>query len=134
PIYATAMTRAFAGHKRLAQAHDLPLVGRIEVAGVSIETGRAGHAAGAVWMRLGGEKGLLYTGDLCAESLLYPLDPPPPAETMIADASYGPYDQSIPPSVADLIACAKQGPLLLPLPPTGRGVEIAVLLHEAGLP
>lgn len=134
PIYATAMTRAFAGHKRLAQAQDLPLAGRIEIAGVEIETGRAGHAAGAVWMRIGGEKGLLYTGDLCAESLLYPLDPPLPAETMIADASYGTYDLPIAPAIADLIARAKRGPLLLPLPPTGRGVEIAVLLHEAGLP
>lgn len=132
PIYATAMTRAFAGHAALAEAHDLPLNGRIEIGGVAIETGRAGHAAGGVWMRLGGETGVLYTGDLCCESALYPVDTPPRAQTLIADASYGIYDDDL--AINALIDRAKRGPLLLPLPPTGRGVEIAVLLCEAGLP
>jgi Cft2 family RNA processing exonuclease len=134
PIYATAMTRAFAGHPNLSDARDLPLNSRIEISGVSIETGRAGHAAGAIWMRIGGESGVLYSGDLCRESLLYPVDPPLPAATLIADASYGSYDEALAPALAELLTRARRGPLLLPLPPTGRGVEIAVLLHEAGLP
>ncbi len=134
PIYATAMTRAFVGHPKLSDAHDLPLNGRIAIAGISIETGRAGHAAGAVWMRIGGENGVLYSGDLCRESLLYPVDPPSRAATLIADASYGTYDEVLAPAVDELVALARRGPLLLPLPPTGRGVEVAVLLHEAGLP
>src|SRR5690606_33329271 len=100
-------------------------------AGTSILTGRAGHAAGAVWIRLGDESGVLYTGDLCRESLLYPVDTPPRAARLIADTSYGAYEQELAPAVTALIDRASKSPLLLPLPPTGRGVEIAVLLHEA---
>jgi Cft2 family RNA processing exonuclease len=132
PIFATAMTRAFAGHPALEKAHLLPLRAAIEICGVRVETGRAGHAAGAVWMRIGGEAGVLYTGDICRESLLYPVDEPLEARVLIADASYGEYDEDIDHAV--LIDKARRAPLLLPLPPTGRGVEIAVLLHEAGLP
>lgn len=133
PIYATAATRAFAGHPLLANALDLPLNGMIEVAGVSVETGRAGHAAGAVWMRIGGKSGVFYSGDFCRESLLYPVDEPSRAAFMIVDASYGSYDDELEPAIVELIARAHREPLLLPLPPTGRGLEIAVLLHEAGL-
>lgn len=134
PIYATAMTRAFSDHARLHTARPLPLHGSIDIAGVRIDTGRAGHAAGGIWMRLGGPGGVLYSGDLCRESLLYPLDTPPPARKLIADASYGTYDGDIAPAMRQLLDRARGGPLLLPLPPTGRGVEIAVLLHEAGIP
>lgn len=134
PIYATAMTRAFAGHPHLADALDLPLHGQIEISGINIETGRSGHAAGAVWMRLGGEDGVFYSGDFCRESLLYPVDEPPRAASGIFDASCGAYDAELNPAIAALLARAESGALLLPLPPTGRGLEIAVLLHEAGLP
>ncbi len=134
PIYATAMTRAFVGHPALALALNLPLRGQIEIAGVPVETGRAGHAAGGVWMRVGGENGVLYSGDFCRESLLYPVDEPPQAKTLIVDASYGEYDIDIAGAVTALVDAARSGPLLLPLPPTGRGVEIAVLLHEASCP
>lgn len=134
PIYATAVTRSFAGHPSLATALDLPLHGSIEVASLTIETGRAGHSAGGVWMRIGGAEGVVYTGDICRESLLYPVDTPLPARTLIVDASYGEYDEDIRAASLAIIEKARRGPLLLPLPPTGRGVEIAVLLHEAGLP
>jgi Cft2 family RNA processing exonuclease len=133
-IFATAMTRTFAGHPALKKAHLLPLRGEIEICGVRVETGRAGHAAGAVWIRIGGETGVLYTGDICRESLLYPVDEPLAARVLIADASYGEYDEDIDHAVVGLIDKARRAPLLLPLPPTGRGVEIAVLLHEVGLP
>jgi len=134
PIYATAMTRAFAGHPKLAEALTLPLRGQLEIAGVVIETGRAGHAAGGVWIRIGGENGVLYSGDFCRENLLYPVDKPPVAKTLIVDASYGEYDVDIAGAVTSLVDTARSGSLLLPLPPTGRGVEIAVLLYEAGCP
>jgi Cft2 family RNA processing exonuclease len=134
PIYATTMTRTFAGHPQLIGARDLPLRGCLTIAGTSIETGRAGHAAGGIWMRIGGTGGVLYTGDICGESLLYPLDPLPRASTLITDASYGRYDDDLSGATGELIARAQRSPILLPLPPTGRGLEIAVLLHEAGLP
>ena len=134
PIYATAMTKAFAGHPKLAETLTLPLRGQVEIAGTVVETGRSGHAAGGIWMRIGGNDGVLYSGDLCRESLLYPVDMPPRAKTLIVDASYGDYDTDISDAVSALIDTARQGPLLLPLPPTGRGVEIAVLLHEAECP
>ncbi len=134
PVYASAMTKAFAGHPKLEQARALPLRGRIDIKGVCVETGRAGHAAGGVWMRIGGPDGVIYSGDFCKESLLYPVDPPLPAKTLIVDASYGHYDTDIGGAVGALIDHARHGTMLLPLPPTGRGVEIAVLLHEAGCP
>jgi Cft2 family RNA processing exonuclease len=134
PIHATATTRAFAGHKALAEARELPIRGETVIAGLPVTTGRAGHAAGGVWIRIGGDDGVLYSGDLSRESVLYPYDPPPRAETLIADASYGAYDLPIDAGRQMLLEHARRGPLLLPLPPTGRGVEIAVVLHEAGLP
>lgn len=134
PLYATAMTRAFAGHARLHAARSLPLHGAIDIAGVRVDTGRAGHAAGGIWMRLGGEEGVLYSGDLCRESLLYPLDTPLPAHVLIADASYDTYDEDLAPAMQHLLGRARQETLLLPLPPTGRGAEIAVLFFEAGIP
>lgn len=133
PIYATALTRAFAGHPLLAKARDLPLRGKITIAGTTIDTGRAGHSAGGVWMRIGGIDGVLYTGDLCRESILYPVDTPLPTATLVADASYGLYDNDLKGNEQEMLARARRASLLLPLPPTGRGIEIAVLMSEAGL-
>jgi L-ascorbate metabolism protein UlaG (beta-lactamase superfamily) len=133
PIYATATTRALADQPALRGARDLPVGVETLIAGVPILAGRAGHAAGGVWMRVGGEAGVLYSGDFSREGPLYAWETPRRAATLIADASYGTYDTPLSMGRDALLAEAAKGPLLLPLPPTGRGVEVAVEIHEAGL-
>lgn len=133
PIHATAIVRTLGGHEALRDAADLPLAGVVEIAGLTVETGRAGHAPGGVWMRIGGEDGLLYSGDLSRESLLYPCDAPPPARWLIADASYGSFDDPLATQLPEIVGLAEHGGLLLPVPPAGRGLEIAVLMLEHGL-
>jgi Cft2 family RNA processing exonuclease len=133
PVYATAMVRAL-GVGALRTAEDLPLRGSVRIAGIEIETGRSGHTPGAVWMRVGGKAGVLYTGDYSREGALYAFDAPPTARLLILDASYGTYDDPLGPVVDVLVEAATRGPLLLPTQPNGRGLEMAVMLHERGVP
>ncbi|AMY69318.1 MBL fold metallo-hydrolase [Frigidibacter mobilis] len=134
PVHATAPVRALTDDPRLAHAQDLPLCGQVQVAGLAVETGMAGHAPGAVWMRIGGAGGLLYTGDMSAESTLYPCAPPPPAAALVFDASYGAADDPLADQVAHLLALAATRPLLLPAPAGGRGLEMAIAFAAEGLP
>ena len=134
PIYATAPVRALTDDPRLTQAQDLPIRGAVQVAGLTAETGPCGHAPGAVWMRIGGAGGLLYTGDMSAESSLYPCVPPPPAAALVFDASYGAADEALVDQVAELVALAATRPRLLPAPAGGRGLEMAIAFAAAGLP
>lgn len=96
-----------------------------------VETGPAGHAPGAVWMRIGGPEGLLYTGDTCTGGL-YAHAPPPAAAALVLDASYGADGEDPEPQRRALLALAGAGPLLLPAPPFGRGPELALACAEAG--
>jgi len=132
PVFATAPVRKLAACARLAQAQPLAR-GSSKVLGIPVETGPAGHAPGAVWMRIGGADGLLYTGDCSAESVLYPWEPPPPAAALLFDASYGTFDAPLDEAVEAIGALAAQKPVILPAPAAGRGLEMALLLSEAGL-
>lgn len=134
PVFATAPVRALTSDPRLADARDLPIGGALQVAGLAVETGPCGHAPGAVWMRIGGPGGLLYTGDISAESSLYPCAPPPAAAALVFDASYGAADEPLADQVAALVALAATRPLLLPAPAGGRGLEMAIAFAAAGLP
>jgi glyoxylase-like metal-dependent hydrolase (beta-lactamase superfamily II) len=109
----------------------LPVRGQCEIAGITVETGRTGHAPGGVWLRLGAGEGLLYMSDHSVESVLYDFDPPPKARTIIVDASYGDSTASLGPAIDKLQAMAQAGPLLLPAPPDGRGPELAIALSGA---
>jgi len=133
PVYATRMTQQTGKHPALNAAHDLPIQGEIDVLGIAVRTGRASHAPGGIWMRIGGEDGVLYTGDWTREGVLYPLDLMPRAKILISDCAYGSYDLPLTDGIAALTAAAANGPVLLPMPPAGRGLEIVVLLAEAGL-
>jgi Cft2 family RNA processing exonuclease len=134
PIWATPLVAALADAARFAPVHPLPLLGETEIFGIPLRTGRAGHAPGGIWMRIGGPEGLLYTGDVSHEGLLYRVDPPPRARWLVADASYGDYDDPLAQSIAPLDDLAAQGPLLLPAPAGGRGLEMAMHFHAAGHP
>jgi Cft2 family RNA processing exonuclease len=130
PVHATDIVR-----RRLpaGDTHGtLPLSGSATVAGVTVTTGRSGHAPGGVWLHLDVGGGLLYMGDNCTESALYAWDAPPPAEVVILDASYGDDDVTLAERARAFDAAFDAGPTLLPVPPAGRGPEIALHAARAG--
>ncbi|MGV3651198.1 MAG: MBL fold metallo-hydrolase [Devosia sp.] len=134
PIYATSLTAEITEAARHGQVRHLPLSGEAELCGLPVLTGRAGHAPGGIWLRIGGPDGLLYTGDFSHEGVLFPLDPFPKARLLVADAAYGNFDATLETALRRLVTIAQDGPLLLPVPAAGRGLEMAILFHEAGLP
>lgn len=121
PLYATA--GVLGRLRRCGTA--LPLCGEAEVCGVRVRTGRSGHAPGGVWLHLDAGAGLLYTGDYGVESPIYAFDPPPPAATVVLDASYGDYDGALDTCRARLTPVLQGGAVLLPVPADGRGPELA---------
>jgi Cft2 family RNA processing exonuclease len=131
PVYATeSVARALPGG---LPVRFLPAGGRGEICGIAVETGRNGHAPGGIWLRFNVGEGLLYTGDISAESLLYAYDlPAAPAATALLDCSYGSYDGPIAACWDTLAAFAARGPLLLPVPANGRGPEIALEFFRHG--
>ena len=131
PVHATDIVRRALPTD--VPARSLPLCGATTVCGVTVRTGRSGHAPGGVWLHLAVGRGLLYMGDNCPHSILYASDPPPPAAIVIADASYGDYDKPFATSWSALDAAAAAGPLLLPAVPAGRGPEIALHLARSGI-
>ena len=131
PLFASRPTIALARHPGLQQAR--PLEGLGQLLGVALLTGPAGHAPGAVWMRIGGKGGLLYSGDACAESPMFCAAPYPPAAAMVIDASYGVADQPLSAQIEQIVSQI-DGPVLLPCPAGGRGLEIAATLLQRGLP
>lgn len=131
PVYATEIV----SRKLPAEipVKPLPLCGTIDVLGVSVTTGRSGHAPGGIWIHLGLGGGLLYMGDNSCESLLYVWDEPPPAATLILDASYGDYENTLADCQKNLVPHFSAG-VLLPVPENGRGPEMALHLLQSGHP
>lgn len=132
PLYAPEPTITLSQDMAMHGVQPLESLG--ELAGLSVETGPAGHAPGASWIRLGGAGGLVYTGDISQESALYRCTLPPPATALVFDASYGTADVPLAGQRDDLLALAGDGPLLLPAPAGGRGLEMALAFLAAGHP
>jgi glyoxylase-like metal-dependent hydrolase (beta-lactamase superfamily II) len=129
PVCATAPVAA--GLPGGLRVRHLPVSGEIEVEGMRVTTGRNGHAPGGVWLHLATPKGgLFYAGDLCRESMLYAIDPPPHARLAVLDASYGLDDVPQSTRREALAPLLRAGPVLLPAPPRGRGPELALLAQE----
>jgi Cft2 family RNA processing exonuclease len=135
PVHASAETWALLSQNLVPpqRRRTLPSRGKAGICGIEVTTGRAGHAPGSIWMHLGIGDGLLYTGDFSTESLLYPFDRPPRADTVIADCSYGGHDIALETQI-DAIARSVSGGGVLPVPVGGRGPEMALRLVERGLP
>jgi Cft2 family RNA processing exonuclease len=131
PVYATEIV-ARELPKGIA-TRKLPVAGETEVLGIAVETGRNGHAPGGIWLRFGIGDGLLYTGDISAESMLYAYDPPATkTATVLMDCSYGTYEKPLADCWSELAAFLNGGPLLLPAPANGRGPEIGLALMRHG--
>lgn len=128
PVRATAELRAL---RDLPEGGTLPLRGTVEVAGVRVRTGRAGHAPGGVWLHLEVGEGLLYTGDLFDRSAVWAFDPPPPAATLLVDASYGLDPTPLGERRVALLEALDRPRVLLPAPADGRGGELLLAVAEA---
>ncbi len=111
----------------------LPIGGEGEILGITVTTGRNGHAPGGIWLHFAIGDGFLYTGDFCTESPLYAYDPPAkPAATVLMDCSYAAYETPLAACWNKLASFLDRGPLLLPGPANGRGPEIALELYRHG--
>jgi hypothetical protein len=121
PLHATRSVLARLGLEGTA----LPLNGTAEVCGVTVRTGRNGHAPGGVWLHLDIGDGLLYMGDFGVESPFYAYDMPPAAATMVLDGSYGDYSGSLGDCLAQLGPLMMDKSVLFPVPVDGRGPEMA---------
>lgn len=130
PIYCSAVTaRALPPGSNV---HPIPVRGQFSLGDMTITTGSSGHAWGGIWFHLDVPGGLFYSGDVSLESALFHFDPPPPAALALMDASYGLYDT---PQHQQLEALwlHVQRPVLCPVPPSGRAVEMALLLARRGI-
>ena len=129
PLYATSSVLA-----NLSRAGDraaLPLNGAAQVCGITVRTGRNGHAPGGVWLNLEVGDGLVYMGDHCMESPLYAFDTPPRARTLILDGSYGGYDDSLDACLERFEPVFGRACALFPVPVAGRGPEMAFHLSRS---
>lgn len=132
PVHATAPVRKLSDNPVLRDAADLPPDSVI--AGVPVQTGPAGHAPGAVWIRIGGCEGMIYSGDYCPEGEVFAHSPLPSAQAAVLDCSYGTSRSDLTTQRGTLIEMIGRGPSLLPVPPEGRGIEIALACLDADLP
>lgn len=116
------------------ETRPLPLAGETEVCGLQVRTGRTGHAPGGVWMRLQVGDGLVYMGDHRADSPVYAFDPPPPAGTLVLDASYGIEDTERTAQIRAFDPFLRwDRTVVVPAPAGGRGPEMALhILEQTG--
>lgn len=136
PVFATRITfdalPLLGLHLPPEACHDLPLQGPAHLSDLPVSVGRSGHALGGIWLHLPQQGGALYMGDWSRESGLLPFDPPPRADLVITDLSYGDRDQALAqqvPALADSIAPGT----VLPVPILGRGADMARRLAALGL-
>ncbi|TNB47361.1 MBL fold metallo-hydrolase [Martelella lutilitoris] len=133
PVFATEKTLDFVPGGILGRsAHAIPETGSFDVAGLRFSTGRCGHAPGGVWFHMETKKGgFVYTGDISLESRGMPFDPPPPASTLLIDASYGDRKQDLDDQISVMADCARGGAVLC-CPAAGRGTDMALAMASHG--
>ncbi|WP_313349609.1 MBL fold metallo-hydrolase [Paracoccus sp. (in: a-proteobacteria)] len=136
PVFATRATfdalPLLGLHLPYEACHDLPLQGPAQLLDLPVSVGRSGHAMGGIWLHLWQEGGALYMGDWSRESGLLPFDPPPLADLVITDLSYGDRDQRLVDQVEALADSIIPG-TVLPVPILGRGADMALRLSALGL-
>jgi ribonuclease BN (tRNA processing enzyme) len=126
--YATPQERALA---RKAPVEIIAPGAEFALGPIAIRTGRSGHVVGGIWCHLSaGGRSLGYCGDVVPDSPVFAMDPLPPCDLLLVDASYG----------ADHIPAAERGAAIrhwlaahpqgavLPTPLSGRSVELIGLI------
>ncbi|MDX5628426.1 MULTISPECIES: MBL fold metallo-hydrolase [unclassified Brenneria] len=125
PVYCTATTaRALPAGLNV---RPIPVRGQFQLGSLTVTTGSCGHAYGGVWFHLDLAGGLFYSGDVSLESALFRFDQPPAAQLALVDASYALYDVTQHRQREAILSQLVQ-PTLCPVPPSGRAVEMALLL------
>nr|WP_272214588.1 MBL fold metallo-hydrolase [Marinicella sp. W31]MDC2880214.1 MBL fold metallo-hydrolase [Marinicella sp. W31] len=134
PVFASARTLGFLnGSLRPELSHAIPERGTFSFEGLTLSTGRCGHAPGGIWFHLATEiGGFIYTGDISLESRGMPLDPFPRARTLLIDASYGDRDLPLEAQIQAIAEEAKNGAVLC-CPAAGRGTDMALAMAAHGL-
>jgi len=103
-----------------------------EIGPLAVRTGRSGHVVGGVWCHLSaGGRSLGYCGDVVPASPVFAMDPMPPCDLFLVDASYG--EDRIPAAERGLavtrwLQAHPQG-AVLPTPLTGRSIELIALIE-----
>jgi phosphoribosyl 1,2-cyclic phosphodiesterase len=121
-----------AGHPFPADAVELFEAGEaLDVGGLKIATGRSGHVVGGVWFAIEDDgRRLGYSADVVPESTVFVMDPMPPCDLLVFDASYGADPVSgaeRAAAIAKWITTHPQG-CLLPTPLSGRSLELIAAL------
>jgi glyoxylase-like metal-dependent hydrolase (beta-lactamase superfamily II) len=127
--YATQDERALA---RQAGVEIIEAGADFAIGPIAVRTGRTGHVVGGLWCHLtAGGRRLGYCGDMVPQSPVFAMDPLPPCDLILLDASYG----------ADRIPTAERGAAIrrwlaahpqgavLPTPLSGRSIELIGLIE-----
>ncbi|RCS24052.1 MBL fold metallo-hydrolase [Phyllobacterium salinisoli] len=103
----------------------------IDLGGLRIATGRSGHVAGGVWFAAEAKgQRVVYSADVVSDSNVFVMDPLPPCDLLILDASYG----ADPISGRERAAAIRQwiearpDGCLLPTPLSGRSLELMAIM------
>lgn len=127
--YATPRERALAA----GATPEIIAVGRdFAIGPLAIRTGRSGHVVGGVWCHLeAGGRSLTYCGDVVPDSPVFAMDPLPPCDLLLVDASYG--EDRVPAAergaaIRRWLAAHPQG-AVLPTPLSGRSIELLGLIE-----
>lgn len=126
--YATPQERELAGRT----VPEIIVSGQhFRIGPITFRTGRSGHVVGGVWCHLAAAgRSLSYCGDIVPASPVFAMDPLPPCDLLLLDASYG----------EDRITAAERGAAIrrwlsnhpqgavLPTPLSGRSIELIGLI------
>ncbi|KQZ81444.1 MBL fold metallo-hydrolase [Mesorhizobium sp. Root157] len=99
----------------------------LDVAGLGIRTGRSGHVVGGVWFAVEDEESsVVYCADVVPDSAVFVMDPIPPCDLVMLDASYGADPVSGTERAAQIAGWIKAhgSGCLLPTPLSGRSLEL----------
>ncbi|UZF91072.1 MBL fold metallo-hydrolase [Bosea sp. NBC_00550] len=127
--YATPQERALAAQATpeiIAAGEDF------RIGPIAVRTGRSGHVVGGVWCHLSADgRSVGYCGDVVPASPVFAMDPLPPCDLLLVDASYG--EDRIPAAergaaIRRWLAGHPQG-AVLPTPLSGRSIELIGLIE-----
>jgi glyoxylase-like metal-dependent hydrolase (beta-lactamase superfamily II) len=99
---------------------------------IAVRTGRTGHVVGGVWCHLDAAgRRLTYCGDIVPASPVFAMDPLPPCDLLLIDASYG--EDPVPgaergAAVGRWLSAHPKG-AVLPTPLSGRSIELIALIE-----
>ncbi len=126
--YATPQERALA---RQAPVETIRPGQDFAIGPLTIRTGRNGHVVGGVWCHLSaGGRSLGYCGDVVPDSTVLAMDPLPPCDLLLIDASYGADKVPAAERAAAITGWLGRHPqgAVLPTPLSGRSIELIGLI------